>query len=155
MVKQDTDSLPAGLIRRLAALVYDALLVIAVLMVVGALVAAGVMLALGGEQGALYPAPLWFRLLMLGALGGAWYLLFGWFWTHGGATLGMQAWHLQVQRSDGGPLDWRLATLRFAAAGLSLASLGVGYLWMLFDSQRRTWHDILSDTRTVRVVSSR
>ncbi len=155
MVKEDIDSPPAGLIRRLAALVYDALLVIAVLMVVGALVAAGVLLALGGEQGALYPAPAWFQLLMLGALGGAWYLLFGWFWTHGGATLGMQAWHLQVQRSDGGPLDWRLASLRFAAAGLSLASLGLGYLWLLFDPQRRSWHDRLSNTRVVRVSSGR
>ncbi len=151
------DSLPppAGLVRRLAALVYDTLLVIAVLMVVGALVAGGTLLALGGEQGALYPAPPWFQGLMLAALGGAWYLLFAWFWTHGGATLGMQAWHLQVQRADGGPLDWRQASLRFAAAALSLASLGLGYAWLLFDPQRRSWHDRLSQTRVVRVDTLR
>ena len=28
------------------------------------------------------------------------------FWTHGGQTLGLRAWHLRVVREDGAPLRW-------------------------------------------------
>jgi uncharacterized RDD family membrane protein YckC len=38
---------------------------------------------------------------------------FGWFWTHGGQTLGMRSWRLKVQRLDGSTLRWPIASLRY------------------------------------------
>ncbi len=76
-------------------------------------------------------------------------LFFGWFWTRSGQTLGMQAWRLRVQQPDGSPISWRQALVRMGGAVLSALCLGAGYWWLLFDRERRTWHDRLSGTRVV------
>ena len=39
--------------------------------------------------------------------------------------------------------------LRFLGGLLAAAPLGLGYLWMLVDPDRRTWGDMLSDSRVV------
>ena len=72
---------------------------------------------------------------------------FGWFWTHGGQTLGMRAWRIRVVRDDGRPLRWADAVRRFAFAMLSWVCLGLGFAWSLFHPERLAWHDILSRTR--------
>jgi uncharacterized RDD family membrane protein YckC len=136
---------PAGLIRRLMAMLYDTLLVAALLMVVALAAVLVTSLLPGSTPEDLYPPPVWYRLLLFTS----WFGFFGWFWTRGGATLGMQAWHVVLQREDGGPIGWRLAARRFAAATLSLAPFGLGYFWMLIDPHRRTWHDRLTGTRVV------
>jgi len=38
---------------------------------------------------------------------------------------------------------------RLAWAVVSWLPLGLGYLWILVDPQRRAWHDRLSGTRVV------
>ena len=48
-----------------------------------------------------------------GLLFGVGLFFFGWFWVHGGQTLGMRAWRLQVRRLDGAPLRWPIATVRY------------------------------------------
>ena len=45
--------------------------------------------------------------------------------------------------------------LRTIAGGLSLACFGLGYLWSLWDRDRRAWHDILTGTRVVQVTARR
>jgi len=45
--------------------------------------------------------------------------------------------------------------LRTIASGLSLACFGLGYLWSLWDRDRRAWHDILTGTRVVQVTARR
>lgn len=141
-----TDPLPpAGLVRRLMAMLYDTLLVAALLMIVALATVLAMSVLPGAEPEDLYPPPVWYRLLLFAS----WFGFFGWFWTRGGATLGMQAWHIVLQREDGGAIGWRLAARRFAAAALSLAALGLGFFWMLLDPQRRTWHDRLTGTRMV------
>ncbi len=76
------------------------------------------------------------------------FLYFGWFWTHGGQTVGMRAWRLRLRvRGDGAdPVLWRQALARFLAAGLSWAALGLGFAWALWDRERLTWHDRVSGT---------
>ena len=76
-------------------------------------------------------------------------LFFGWFWTHGGQTLGLRAWKLKVIRDEGGPLGWKDASLRMAASLVSAAPAGLGYLWILVDRDGLAWHDRLSHTRIV------
>ncbi len=76
---------------------------------------------------------------------------FGWFWTHGGQTLGMRSWHLRLVDAEGNGASWRFALIRFVAACLSWIALGAGFLWMLVDTDRLTWHDRLSSTRIIDV----
>ena len=64
-------------------------------------------------------------------------------------TLGMQAWRLRVQTSDGYAISLKQSLIRCVVAWLSLAAFGIGYWWVLFDRQRRSWPDIASNTQTV------
>ena len=77
------------------------------------------------------------------------FVFFGWFWTHGGQTLGMRAWRIKLLTTDGQPIDWRQAIVRTAGAHLSVFAAGLGYLWILVDRDRFAWHDRLSRTRLV------
>ncbi len=140
----------AALPRRLAAMVYDALLLFGVLFA-----AALPVVALGawywGAEAFTSDAPLanrpWFTAYLLAVS----YIFYGWFWTHGGQTLGMRAWKLQVLTTTGAPLDWWDAFRRFAAALLSWLPAGLGFIWQLVDRERLSWHDRLSGTRLVRI----
>jgi uncharacterized RDD family membrane protein YckC len=76
---------------------------------------------------------------------------FGVFWTRRGQTLGMASWRVRVEREDGTLLDWGDTVRRLAAALLSWLPLGLGFLWVLVDPQRRAWHDRLSRSRVVVV----
>lgn len=80
------------------------------------------------------------------------FLFYGWFWTHGGQTLGMKVWDLYLVNADGKFINWRVALLRFISAMLSWAALGLGFTWILLDRRRRTWHDIISKTQIVYVA---
>ena len=77
------------------------------------------------------------------------FLFFGWFWTHGGQTLGMRAWRLQLRRIDGQNLSWSTAVVRFTGALLSWLALGLGFFWVALDPQNRAWHDRLSKSIVV------
>ena len=77
------------------------------------------------------------------------FLFFGWFWTHGGQTLGMRAWRLQLRRIDGQNLAWATAVVRFTAALLSWLALGLGFFWVALAPQNRAWHDRLSKSIVV------
>jgi len=79
------------------------------------------------------------------------FLFYGWFWTHGGQTLGMRAWKIRVLRFDGQPISWRHALLRFLAAIFSWAFFGAGFLWILVDKDKLAWHDRFSETMIVRL----
>lgn len=140
---------PPGLLRRLAAMLYDSLLLFAVGWTVTA-VAVGLRAASVGEatirasgKAAASGLPL------QAAIAAATALFFGWFWTRSGQTLGMQAWRLRVQQPDGRPISWRQAMIRMGGAVLSALCLGAGYWWALFDREKCAWHDRLSDTRVV------
>lgn len=133
---------PVHILRRLGAICYDSLLLVAVLF------AAGLPLPL---------IPTSLRLVAWVRYATFCYLLlvslafFGWFWTHGGQTLGMRAWRFRVVAQDCESVTWKLAVRRFAWSILSWAPLGLGFLWSIVDPQRLAWHDRLSGTRLVRV----
>ena len=127
-----------GFLRRLAAIFYDWLLLVGV-MIVASL---PLIWILGGAP-ANWATQTAFRLYLLAIT----YGFFAWFWTHGGQTLGMRVWRLRVVSCKGGPVSWQLATWRFLAALASLLCLGLGFLWVMHDRERRAWHDRLSGTR--------
>jgi len=77
------------------------------------------------------------------------FVFFCYFWTRRGQTVGMLAWGLHVETADGTPLGPSRALLRFLGALAAFATLGLGYVWMLFDANRRTWPDLLSGTQLI------
>lgn len=100
-----TDSLPpAPLWRRFMAAAYDALLLLALWMVT---VLLDVLI-----RDALGLARDW-TVLRVG-LFGIGLAFFGWFWTHGGQTLGMRVWRLRLQADADGRFGWRRAAVRYA-----------------------------------------
>ena len=127
---------PARLWRRLAAIAYDLLIVAALLMTT----TIAVILLRGGD--AIPAGSLWFQALLLTI----WWLYFAWSWAERGQSVGMRAWRLMLAPEDGLRLGWARASLRFLAAGLSTAVLGLGFVWCLVDRDRRAWHDRLSRT---------
>jgi uncharacterized RDD family membrane protein YckC len=142
---------PAPLWRRLAAMLYDSLLVFAIWILVGFAVLSSFGLeqarTLEGEMvvmDALVKNTL-FTAMLLSA-----FLFFSFFWTHSGQTLGMQAWRIRVLRNDGGSISWKQAAIRFASAPPSLLLLGLGYWYCLMDPARRSVPDLLSATHIVR-----
>ena len=137
-----------GLLRRLAALFYDAFLVAGLVVAAFTLVYLPLAMGLGIENLEEHPLV---RHLMT-----AWILFVGvgfhlWFWTHGGQTLGMRAWRLKLVSAAGGPVTLKQALVRYGVAVLSWLALGLGFLWILFDREKRAWHDIASGTRLVLV----
>jgi len=142
MVDQQAASQNAGLLRRLMAMVYDSFLIVALFFVVTIPFVLQV-----GEQ-TLTHDPVVHTLYQL-VLALAAFLFFGWFWTHGGQTLGMRAWRLRTMQRDGSPMNWTTSIARFAAAILSTACFGLGFLWILIDPEHLAWHDHLSRTRVV------
>jgi len=130
----------AGLLRRLAALAYDALVLLGLLLLFTALI----WVLRGGRE--IVPGTVWFQYALIVLC----MLFYCWFWTHGGQTVGMRAWKIRVQSVDGGPVPWPNAAVRFITAWLSAVPVGLGYWWSLIDSQQLCWHDRLSGTRVVR-----
>ncbi|KRW62541.1 RDD family protein [Pseudomonas sp. TTU2014-080ASC] len=143
----------AGLIRRLAAMFYDFLLCVALLIVV-TFIYKLILMGFYGEAelrkmsdaGALDGDPLLSTLLFFSLFG-----FFAKFWTHNGQTLGMQVWGLRVQNADGTAITLWQAMLRFLVAIGSWLIVGLGYLWALWDKDKRTWHDIYSETHVVQL----
>lgn len=128
---------PAGLLRRLAAIVYDALLLLAIML----LFTFAVWALRGGRE--IEPGTVWFQLVLVAVT----MAYFCWFWTHGGQTLGMRSWKIRVQRNDGGNLTWGMAAARFWLAWLSALPVGLGFWWAWIDAERLCWHDRLSGTQ--------
>ncbi|MFT5451519.1 MAG: putative RDD family membrane protein YckC [Enterobacterales bacterium] len=133
---------PAGFFRRLAALVYDSLVVTAILILTTAIVMIVVAMFMGEtaitEQNILVENPLYFSCLVA-----TWFYYYAWCWRTGGQTLGMKAWRLKLVSNDNLTISYKNALIRFSSSLLGLANLGV-----LLPSQRG-WHDRLSHTDIV------
>lgn len=142
----------APLWRRIAAMLYDSLLVIAIWIIVAfcVLSAFGIEEARALDGQAVVLDPL-FKNTLFAAMVVSSFLFFAWFWTHSGQTLGMQAWRIKVQNADGSAIGWRQAMLRYASAPFALLALGLGYLYMLIDPHQRTLPDLVSGSQVVRV----
>jgi len=144
----DNDTPPSPfLLRRLAALLYDVLLVLPLIMACVALVMGVRTLAgLGpADDGTVQLDANLVRLLaLLTAM-----IFFSWFWLKNGQTLGMQAWRIKLVTFGGDAPGARQVVIRCLGAVLSAACLGGGYLWCLVDRNGRYWHDYLSGTELI------
>ena len=167
----DQHQTQAPLIKRLLAIFYDSFLLIAVLFLAIALL----LLISGGYQFQSSNPLITAYLLVVS------FIFFGWFWTHGGQTLGMRAWKLRVQPNTGEAITWRQAAVRFVTAlpawivlfiGIALVSniqlqahpwldqlsrpagwliLIVAIAWLVVDQWPDGWRDKVSGTRVIKL----
>lgn len=158
-------SIPCPLWRRLLALIYDLLIVVAIVMVVGLLcqlATRGQLISTAGH--AVVPA--WFQLLQ--ALVVSAYFISS--WLLGGQTAGMRPWRIRLTRRDGGSPTLQQAVLRLLVVaapmlvlmlaptlGMQIALwtlLAVWVVWFaiaLVDPRRRVLHDIVAATELRRL----
>ena len=132
----------AGFFRRLFALFYDWFLLLALLFATAAIFNAinhGIAIE---SDNKLY-IPLVITLLTIT------FFFFTWFWTHGGQTLGLKTWKCRVVDINGGNISWQQATIRFFVAIVSVSAFGIGFLWSMFHRDRKTWHDMASNTQLI------
>ena len=140
--KQDTpdsglDSAP-GFFRRLAAIGYDSILLLAVLFA-----ATAIILPFNSGEALSDWQIILYRIYLLVVS----FLFYGWFWTHGGQTLGLRAWKIKILTlNHHKPISWKQALVRFSFALVSWAVFGLGFLWILVNKNKLAWHDSLSQS---------
>ncbi|WP_038176135.1 MULTISPECIES: RDD family protein [Vibrio] len=148
------DSLPpAGLLRRLGALFYDGLIIIAVEMMAAGVVVAilHALMAMGifsvgsyaDVSDFLTSHPIW-SPIYTAYLAFVWIYFFVFFWTRAGQTLGMRAWKLQLRNPNGSAISVTQALIRIGTSGFGLANLTVP-----LDPKKRGFHDIWAKTEVV------
>jgi len=122
--------------RRIAAVLYDSLVLLAVLFFATAIV-------LPINSGEAFSSSQFLYPTYLFTVS---FIFYGWFWTHGGQTLGLRSWKMTVLTSDQQPINWKQAFIRFSTAIISWLCLGLGFVWLIVDKEQLTWHDRLSGT---------
>jgi uncharacterized RDD family membrane protein YckC len=146
----DAKPLPtANLLRRIAALIYDAFLLFAITLAYGLFLLL-IKVVFNGTQSLeeVQPGPILQWLSFIGwllALGSYYFIC----WRKQGQTLGMKSWRLQLQQADGSMATPKQCIKRSILATLSLAVMGIGYFWCLLPPARACLHDIYSDTEVV------
>lgn len=147
----------AGFVRRLAAMIYDALVATAVGMCAAmALIVVLVVSLKNGWldlQGYTEPNELLGESVMYKTIIQVWVGLwiagfFLWFWKRGGQTLGMRAWRLRIFSTNDAPVTWSRLLLRL------IASLGgLGTLLVLFDvKNKQSLQDRVAQTEVLKLT---
>lgn len=146
------DCVIAPLRYRLAAMAYDALVVLAIWVTT---IVALVTVVGDAVVGA------WVRSLLFVEL----YAVLAFSWCKRGQTIGMSAWRLVLvscapataHPAAPAPLPFTpgQALRRFVAGLASVATLGLGFYWMCFDRERKSWPDRFSSSVIVRTASRR
>ena len=89
------------------------------------------------------------RLVAYVVLGIWWFVYFTYQWAVSGKTLGMAIFGVQVVTTRGGPITPRQALLRTVGLGLCLLTLGIGFVGIVFQRERRALDDFVAGTAVV------
>jgi len=131
-----------GILRRLAAMAYEATLLLGVLVV-----ASAVFMTAAGGAPSLEGWPRHALQAFLVSVLAAYFL---WCWLRGGQTLPMKAWHIRLVVPGRASVPPGRALLRFVLAAV-LVPTGISLLWALFDPEKQFLHDRIVGTRLVSV----
>ena len=141
-----------GFFRRAGAFLIDLLMVILLFALMGIMAYVGYKVGLAGHDRVLSwsnAAPLVSYLTFACVfLTVAYFVVF-----HGmeGKTIGKWLLGLRVVNSDLSPPTYRQALLRWlATVGFGLVSFGLSFLWILWQREKRGWHDFLARTWVIR-----
>ncbi|MBE0439423.1 MAG: RDD family protein [Gammaproteobacteria bacterium] len=130
-----------SIFRYLGIMIYDTLLLLSVLLFASAL-AVGFN-ALVNNANAIESGNPFFPLYLVTIS----FIFYGWFWTHGGQTLGMRSWKVYLVNGSDTNITWRQAFIRFVVGIISWLPAGMGYWWLYFGKNKQSWLDIMSRTR--------
>jgi uncharacterized RDD family membrane protein YckC len=83
------------------------------------------------------------------------YLYFVFFFSTTGQTVGKAIMGLRVVTIDGKRMGVKRSFIRTLCYTISLAPLGLGFLWVLGEDRRRAWHDKLARTYVLYVWDAR
>jgi uncharacterized RDD family membrane protein YckC len=145
---------PAGFWIRFVAYIVDAfILLLALAVVIGILI--GLAAAIGGTSGVSSETAFGVGALLAIVA----YVGIGWLYeallTSGprGATLGKQAVGVRIVTADGGPLSFGRATGRHFLKVIvtPMVPFAIGYLLAGFTSGKKALHDIMADTRVIKL----
>ena len=129
---------------------YDAFLLFAITLGYGAILLLLKIIAYGAEGiEDIQPNAFeqWLSLMgLVASLMGYYYIC----WRKQGQTLGMKAWRLRLQQSDGNLATAQQCLIRCPMAFISLATFGLGYFYCYIPPKKVCAHDLF--TRTTVVV---
>ena len=148
----------AGLLRRLAALIYDLFLLAAMVMAYALFVITPLRISLYGmpsNDDDWAGFPIFIKVLLI--LGLIFVLAAYYFvcWRKQGQSMGMKAWRLKLQQSSGELANASQCWSRALLAPISLAFFGIGFLWCLIPPNNECLHDRLSGTKVVVLPKSK
>ncbi len=125
-----------SLVRRLGAVVYDIFIAFSVAFFAG--LAANALFENMGDA--------FFYLITLPSV----YLYFIVSWVKGRQTIGMKAWKFQVIQHNQKNITYQQAFIRASFGLISFIFFGLGFLTQLFNKDKLSWHDKLSNTLLVK-----
>lgn len=105
-----------GLRRRMAAFLYEGVLLFGVVMTVGLIYG----IVIGQKHALQHREGLQATVFVVLSL------YFMWFWRHGGQTLAMKTWHVRLVSREGGVLSLKQALFRYVASWLWFAPALLG-----------------------------
>ncbi len=162
---------------RMAAILYDGMLILALLFLVGTLLTViGTLLTMqtGTDSAQAQSLPVWYQNIVMTPS----FILtlvgfYGLFWRRGGQTLGMQTWRLKTVNASGHLLTWGQSFKRIMAASLMPVIFGIigsliggsraiiltsaflglmfNYAFCLFNSRGLAIQDMISNTITLKM----
>ena len=151
--------------KRLVVIIYDGLLVLGVTLVAYALLYTLLIMLPDGVESSNIGKAIKTVYLVVSS-----FFFYGWFWTHGGQTLGMKAWNLYLVDRKGKYISWSVAALRYISAIISWGgiavllyyfdverwylAIGLGFSWSLLDKHKLAWHDIITSTQIIHLAKS-
>ena len=72
------------------------------------------------------------------------------FWSKGGGqTIGNFTLMMRVVATNGQPVGWKRALVRYLGYYISAIALSIGFLWAAVDKRRQGWHDKIARTYVV------
>ena len=162
---------------RIAAIVYDGMLILALLFLVGTvLTVIGTLLTMqtGTDSAQAQSLPVWYQnLIMTPSFILTLVAFYGLFWRRGGQTLGMQTWRLKTVNNSGHLLTWGQSFKRILAACLMPLIFGIigsliggsrailllsaffgfmfNYMFCAFNRRGLAVQDLISNTITLKM----
>ena len=73
------------------------------------------------------------------------------FWGWKGTTIGGLVFRLRIVRTEGSPIRFSEAVIRGLSGIFSVAALGIGWFWAIWDAEGQAWHDRVAGTYVVSV----
>ena len=128
-----------GLIKLLAACVYELLILLAIWMAT-----AWMFIVIFGDATLAYKRLI--LQLVLWLVAGVYFV---WCWIKSGQTLATQAWKIKLVNNAGTVLTLRQALIRYAFASASTLAFGIGFFWAIVDKDHYYLHDRLLKSRLI------